>query len=536
MVSCVLEKTATRWGVCQPEEGEEGLRGVIGPARVLRAAHTDRAGLVMLTCMATSLLARLALRFDRDRVMSRRELLRDSVAAASAVLLGAGVARGSIGGRSAGRRVVVIGAGFAGLASAYELLSAGHEVMVLEARARVGGRVLTFRDMVPGKIVEGGGELIGANHPAWLGYAKRFGLTMRDVTEEDGEFPIVLGGRMLDTREAEALWEEMEGVLSALNDAARAVDPARPWESPDAAGLDGRSIGEWIDGCGCGEECGRALHALITADNGVDSQEQSMLANLAMIAAGGFESFWTDSEVYRCAEGNQALAQRLAGAVGAERIRLKAAVARVERGETGVRVLVGEEVIEADEVVLATTPSVWGGIAFDPPLPDALRVQMGRNTKHLTVLSGPVWRESGRGPDSLADGPVQLTWHETDNQESDEERRVVMTSFAGGSATDALRGMERSARERAILDHMERMYPGAGRAALLSRDMDWVGDRLTGGSYSFPGLGQLTSSGRTLASGIGRLQFAGEHCCPGFVGYMEGALESGIAVARRIGM
>lgn len=489
--------------------------------------------------MSRSIIARLAIRHDRDRVLSRRDALKRGLAAA-ALVIGAGSAPATLTGgshqrRSNARRIVIIGAGFGGLSAAYQLLQAGHDVTMLEARARVSGRVVTMRDMVPGKIVEGGGELIGANHPAWLGYAQRFGLTMRDVTEEDGDFPILLGDRLLDASESEALWGELETALAGLNEMARAVDPLKPWEAPDAAALDARSIGEWIDGCGAGDLCRAAMHTLMTADNGVDSGDQSLLANLAMIAGGGHESFWTDSEVYRCAEGNQSLAIKLAEAIGADRIRLEAKVDRVERSGSVWRVAVGGDVIECDDVVVAVPPSVWDGITFDPPLPESLRVQMGRNTKHLTVLSRAVWRETGRAPDSLASGPVQLTWHETDNQDSQTEPRVVLTSFAGGSATDAIRKLERGPREIAIRQHLERLFAGASRAALATRDMDWVAEPLTRASYSFPARGQLTTCGPILADGLDRMHFAGEHCCPGFVGYMEGALQSGVALAKRIG-
>ena len=91
--------------------------------------------------------------------------------------------------------MVVIGAGLAGLAAAYELSRAGAEVTVLEARNRVGGRVLSFHDLVPGGTMEGGAELIGSNHPIWNAYKEQFTLSFVDVSEEDGEAPIVLNGR-----------------------------------------------------------------------------------------------------------------------------------------------------------------------------------------------------------------------------------------------------------------------------------------------------------------------------------------------------
>lgn len=477
----------------------------------------------------------MAERYDRERVLSRRAMLKGTMAASAALLL-SNRAWARAASADAGR-VIVIGAGFAGLAAAYELIQAGFDVTILEARARVGGRVVTFHDMLPGRVIEGGGELIGANHPAWLAYADRFGLAMRDVTEEEGDFPVRLDGKMLSASGAEALWEEMEATLTGLNERARPVDPRAPWDAPDAASLDDRSIADWLAEQPCSGRCRRALDILFTADNGVDAALQSELANLAMIAGGGFESFWTDSEVYRCAEGNQSLAHHLADAIGRDRIRLRTPVARIEHGERGVRATTGSgETLEADHAILAVPPSVWDRIALEPALPETLACQMGCNVKHLTALARPVWRDAGRAPDSLADAPIHLTWHETDNQPVDGDDRVVMTAFAGGSPARSLCDMPSADRERAVRAHLESMFPGVSRAALATRDMNWPGDPLVRASYSFPAKGQLVRCGRQLMDGLGTLSFAGEHCCPAFVGYMEGALESGIAAAERIAL
>jgi monoamine oxidase len=83
-------------------------------------------------------------------------------------------------------RVVVIGAGFAGLAAAYELESVGHQVIVIEARDKVGGRVESRRDVVPGKVMEGGAELIGRNHLAWWSYKMKFGLKFVKMPQSGG--------------------------------------------------------------------------------------------------------------------------------------------------------------------------------------------------------------------------------------------------------------------------------------------------------------------------------------------------------------
>src|SRR4051812_2207727 len=121
-----------------------------------------------------SLFCRLHARFGEP--IDRREMVRRSLAAAAGVLLSDRF--GFAAPRAAAPRVVVIGAGLAGLAAAYELSRAGADVTVLEARNRVGGRVLSFRDLVPGAAMEGGAELIGTNHAIWLEYHKRFGLRL----------------------------------------------------------------------------------------------------------------------------------------------------------------------------------------------------------------------------------------------------------------------------------------------------------------------------------------------------------------------
>ena len=148
--------------------------------------------------------SQLRRRHGKPSGITRREMIERSLAAAGALLLSD---RFGMTAHAGAGRAVVIGAGFSGLAAAYELSKAGYDVTVVEARNRVGGRVISFSDLVPGKNVEGGGELIGSNHPAWVGYAKQFKLEFLDVGEEDLEFPIVLNGKRLSSDESEALWE-----------------------------------------------------------------------------------------------------------------------------------------------------------------------------------------------------------------------------------------------------------------------------------------------------------------------------------------
>jgi monoamine oxidase len=477
------------------------------------------------------LFRRLHRRYGTPDGITRREMLQRSLAAAAGVLISERV--GLLNAQGKPGRVVVIGAGFSGLAAAYELSRAGYVVTVVEARNRVGGRVISFSDLVPGKNVEGGGELIGSNHPTWVAYAKQFRLQFLDVSEEDGDAPIMLGGKRLSKKIEEELWEQLDAASNLMNaDAARIADPFEPWTSPNADALDKRTLASWIEALDVSALCKAGLHAQMTADNGMITEWQSYLGNLAMVKGGGLEKYWTDSEVYRCTGGNQQLARRLASAIGNERVMTRTVVTRVQTDDRLARVtLANGRVLEADHVVLAAPPSVWHRIAFDPLLPTTLTPQMGSNIKCLIALKDRFWRRAGQSPDSLTDGPLQMTWNGTDGQGGGE---AALVAFAGGPGAETTRAWSASSRIEQHLATLEKIYPGIRPAFTKARYMDWPGDAWTKASYSFPAPGQVTTQGPTLRQGLGRLHFAGEHASYGFVGYMEGALEAGASAARRI--
>jgi len=428
-------------------------------------------------------------------------------------------------------RVVVVGAGFSGLAAAQELLAAGYQVTVVEARNRVGGRVRSTQRFVPGRNVELGGELIGANHPTWAAYAERYGLEFLDVPE--GEMTVVLDGRALSARETIAFWEELEPALAAIAVAAEPIDVGEPWRSPGAAALDGRTVAAWLEAFDMTARARRGLAATFTADSGVAVDRQSWLALLAAVKAGGLAQYWTQSETLRCAGGNQQLAERLAAEVGGERLRLRAPVVSITTSAAGARVgLASGATLEADDVVLAVPPSVWKRIAFTPALPATLRPQMGSNVKLMSAVRARFWEASSRPPSSMSDGLVGETWDATAGQ--GDGGAACLTVFAGGPAADEMRGWTPGIRDQRVLAAVEPALPGIRREVTRTVFMDWPSARWTGAGYSFPAPNEMTTIGPLWQAGIGRLHFAGEHASPGFGGYMEGALSAGVAVARRL--
>ncbi len=484
--------------------------------------------------MARSFFAPLARRFGRQVTpVERREFLKATLAASAGLLLSAGPAAWARRPAQGAKRVVVIGGGFAGLACAFELKSAGYDATLVEARGRLGGRVLSFSDMIDGANVEGGAELIGSNHPTWVAYAERFGLQWLDVTEEEGNAPIILGGKRLTDADAEALWEELDEATALLNDMARSVLADEPWAGPDAKALDARSTASWIDSVEVSDRCRAALRILFAGDNGQEPERQSLLGNLAQIKGGGVEAYWTESEVYRCKGGNQQLAARLADGIGADRLIVGLSVRGVKSAGGKMEVVCSDgRSIECDDVVLATPPSTWEKIEFAPPIPGAIRPQMGSNVKYLAAMKGPFWRDGGLAPDSMTDGDVTMTWHGTDEQ--DLSRGACLIAFSGGAASERSSARKGKEADEAYTKALEAIYPGYSASVTKTRFMNWPQDTWTKAGYSFPAPGEVTTVGPLLARGLGNLHFAGEHSCYKFVGYMEGALNSGATLARRL--
>ena len=434
------------------------------------------------------------------------------------------------------KRVIVVGAGLAGLSCAYELTAAGCDVTVLEARTRLGGRVNSLHDIAKGCVVEAGGEFIGANHPLWLAYAHKFSikLTEADADDEAGVETYRLGGQTLSESERRHLHHEMNQAFATLTEAARSVDASAPWQSPDAVRLDDRSVADWIADLKCAPRSKRALRAYFIGLNGMEPERQSYLALLAAVRGGGLERFWTDSEVYRCREGNQRLASCFAKSLKKMYLNTSVSAIHIDSERVTVTCASGRK-FHADDVVLTVPPSVWHKIDFSPLLPEALRPQMGANVKYLARVKKRFWKAHHQAADATSDQIIHSVWEGT--AQTEENENAVLIAFTGGEQATELHRMAEEERERKYHKQLEALFPGFEENFAAGRFVDWIGDAWSQGSYSFPAPGQVVAQGKTLNSVFqGRLHFAGEHTCLKFVGYMEGALQSGVTVARRIAL
>jgi len=434
-----------------------------------------------------------------------------------------------------GASVIVIGAGLAGLSAAHELLHAGYKVTVIEAQRRLGGRVQSLNDVVPGKNVEGGGELIGDNHHAWLTYAAKFELNFIPVND-GGNSPVILRGRKLSKNETRSLMNEMDGVFDEMGKLSSLIsDPFRPWLSEVAAKYDKLSLQSWVRSLKVSSLCKYAVALQLATDNGVSAEKQSMLGVLAMIAGGGGKTYFTETERHRCDGGNQQLAEKLAAPFG-NALHLGLCVKRIHQTAEGMEVdaidhRMNAAQFRAKDVILAIPPSVWPKIQFDTPQVHALKPQMGKNVKCLMSFKTEFWKKSKFSPNLTSDRALELTWDSTEGQLGPGQ---ALVGFSGAEqAVECIRWspVERTAE---YMNELSRVFPGAKQALVDARFKNWPEDPFVLASYAFPAPGEVTRCGPVFEKGVGNLHFAGEHTCYAFIGYMEGALQSGVRACNRL--
>jgi monoamine oxidase len=470
----------------------------------------------------------------------------------------------------AGTRVAVVGAGLAGLMTARTLVRRGAKVVVYEARAQVGGRVLSDTTLARGRVIELGAELIGSIHTRWCELAKEYHLSLisRMSTElYDGQRLAVklTLDRALTNGEIRAVEKLRRAVFRKIADEARAViDPVRPWDKANAAvhRYDTESVAVALKRLGVDPDSRLWLSIQqMLEHNNVARLEQMNYLSLLCLVRGGQEGalvhgrddpaamlmgYWDELELYRCAEGAQQLAcaiaqeiQKLGGKVVPSLAVTSIAIpfsprmpvmvhARSTRGrqiDKRLDDLTPPTGLPYDAVVLTAPPTVWDSIAITPALPSK-RLTMGGATKFLSRVDGRFWLRRGAAPygGSLDLGQI---WEGTDNQTIVAGQDTVLSVYSGGP-----RRLRTPQEYRSRLARQD-LYPDYRPQDTLL--VDWEKEAHIRTGFSAPGLGQLLDVVKSLHEPhLGRLHFAGDYTQMNHFGYMEGAIRSGERVAEAV--
>ncbi|WP_308210802.1 FAD-dependent oxidoreductase [Micromonospora sp. A3M-1-15] len=434
-----------------------------------------------------------------------------------------------------GSRVVVVGAGFSGLAAALALAGAGCAVRLLEARDRVGGRTLS-RPLPGGGWLDLGAQWIGPTQDRMYALVAAHGLATFP-SPATGTPAVRWAGRLLAGAP-----EPVAGVLDALDGLAGRLDPAAPWLAAEAAEWDRTTLGGWLAATApdpvTARYAGRLLAGGLLA---ASADEVSLLQMLFYLRSGGGTGLLLGmaggAQQDRIVGGPAALAERLAAALPADCLRLGAAVDGIVTDPAGVRVHAGGEVHRGDAVVVAVAPALAGRIRYDPPLPalrDGLtqRMPMGAAIKVHALYPEPFWRADGRsGVATADDGPVT----ETVDNSLPGSPGGVLTAFSYGAEARELRRMTPDARRAAVLDALVTLVgPAAARPDDLV-EYDWSADPWTRGCFC--GIlppGSWRDYGPELRRPVGRVHWAGTETATRWSGYLEGAVAAGERAAAEV--
>lgn len=448
--------------------------------------------------------------------------------------------------------VAIVGAGLAGLVAARRLAAVGLQPLVLDARDRVGGRLLN-EEIGDGKVVEVGGQWIGPTQDRIAALASELGVATFP-TFNDGRDVMVMGGKRATYSELARLRPELLRDLSQavsplaladfeqarvrLDRMARQVPLEAPWDAPKARRWDGQTFATWVRR-NLRTSAGRTLFELVTeAVWAAEPADVSLLHVLFYTRSGsGFDSLiGTEggAQQDRFHGGSQRLALLMAEQLGAERVRLGSAVRRIEHGSDWVTLHAdggdGAVRVRARRAIVAVPPTLAGRIDYDPILP-ALRDQLtqrmpqGSVIKTMALYDEPFWRREGLSGQGTSDvGPARVVF---DNSPPDGSPGVLL-GFLEGRFARHWATRPAAERRQAILDGHARLFGPQAAKPVGFVERVWANEEWTRGCYGcLMTTGGWTEYGRALRAPIGCIHWAGAETATVWNGYMDGAVQSG---------
>ncbi|HTL62544.1 MAG TPA: NAD(P)/FAD-dependent oxidoreductase [Nitrospira sp.] len=430
--------------------------------------------------------------------------------------------------------VVIVGAGLAGLSAAVRLRKDGARVTVIEARDRVGGRVLTVRDVfAKGQHAELGGDFIDSGQEDIRRLATEYGLNVRTILRQGFSFVRYkdkgqIHGRPLN---GERAWKPIADRAKPLIEAYGRAE--QQWESAVVRSIAQRSVAQWLDEI----DADAKMRAMIRGLRGfflADPEDLSLLVLIEQLAS---EAPGQDP-MGRIEGGNDRLPKAMAAELG-EAVHLNSVARAIHHDQSSVSVAVehgGEKAqIKADYVILAVPVTTLRAIEIVPDLPAEqanvfARLKYGRVTKSLLQFDRRFWKRKSRSSAYGTDAPTGAIW---DANEEQRGSAGILTLMAGGQASEDTQKIVAQEGVQGLVDALTWLKPG-GAELLAHHHVTWEHDPWSGGGYAYFDPAFDPAWRPWLARPHGRLLFAGEHTSIKWQGYMNGAVESGLRAAAEV--
>ncbi len=446
---------------------------------------------------------------------TRREFIKGS----SVLFAGSLLSADSFASLAKPSTVIVIGAGFAGLAAGAYLKKRGIKVTVLEARARIGGRVNSFPVPNENLVVELGAEWVGKSHQRIISLCDEFGLPLLNNRFDTH---LVYKGKYYG-KDQWRYSENWKGKWEGLIKSYKHMTDAQKHE------LDKYDWWRYLVNNGCDGMDLDLRELLDSTDFGESIRQVSAFAALAEYA----ESSEKNEMDYKIQGGNGQLALKLAQKIGMEKIVLNHAVNKVEQTINGVTVTCSNgKVFKADKIICTTPTFSLQKINWLPHLPKEKReainaLQYARINKHPVLFSDRFWPQD---MDMVTDLPAHYFYNATKNQPG---KKGVLMSYTIGDKAAVVANQDEAFHTGIIT---QALMPGFGdvQSKIEAQwNYYWGTDDYSKGCYALYRPGQWFTVRPVLAKPFMHTHFAGEHLAD-WQGFMEGAIETGEEAARMI--
>ena len=450
--------------------------------------------------------------------------------------------------------VVVVGAGLSGLVAARDIARKGRSVLVVEARKRVGGRVLNHH-LTPkskgGQVIESGGAFIGPtqNHIAQL--AEELGVaTFAEYNTGNSVYLSSLLGRLEYAGTVPpdpTILADAALLLQQIDGFAAEIDVAAPWAHPRAHEWDSMTLSQWIHANALNAP---GIESLITCWTqpgfGADPSELSLLFTLWYVACSGDEThkgtFSRNSDTANGAQerrfvgGSQLVPLKLTRRLG-DMVALHAPVRRIVQKDRRVHVKTGRGTVVARRVIVAAPPPTVLDIGFHPGLPADRRAlltatRMGQLMKCDAIYETPFWRAAGLNGFGVSDhGAARAVFDNTPPSGGP----GVLLAFVGGSTWRTYGGLTQEQRRAAVLQGFAEMFGPQALSPVDFVEYDWTREQWSrGGPTAIHGPGTLVPYGPSVRRPLGRVHWAGTETATYWSGYMDGAVSSGHRAAAEV--
>ncbi len=429
--------------------------------------------------------------------------------------------------------VIIIGAGLAGLTAAYELKKAGRSVQVVEARDRVGGR--TMEGKLLDRSFDLGGQWVGPTQTRIMAMIKELDLSTFPQ-HSDGYQLVEMHGKL----------SKYKGVIPklpilALLSADRAIKKINrlaqslaqePWNDKRAEALDTITAEHWIQGVPT-KIAREMIRIAIRAIFSGESSEISFLYFLNYIQGAGSFELLADVEGAaqqdRILGGAFQIARKMADRIGTENISLSSPVRSIEQSGSEVLVRTHGGEFRGKFCIVALSPNLTTSIHFSPAplerLSLARRMPMGSVTKAIVAYDAPFWRKKDMAGMAISDaGPFGPVFDAC----LPDDPRGYLVGFLEGEEGRRYAMATEDQRKQAIVETLVRFFgPEAGKP-IGYVEKNWTMDEWSAGCYT--GLmipGTMMHYGKYLREPAGRIHWAGTETAERWMGYFDGAVESG---------